>query len=664
VIAALWFALLVLGEFATLALVHAGPSIRYQHLTYLRDLPSAPPWALAALLLQVVLVAAGALAARRDLARLAAGLGAGPRTLAALALWGVSAATLSRSVTDFGGELALAVLLQALHLLTLVLCARALPELRLSRLRAGFDRVLGDDAPDAPAVDRFVIGCAIWATAVTALLTIFAYERHPHVPDELVYLIHGRYLARGMLAMPLPPVPAGFAVDLMMSDATRWYCPVPIGWPLAIAVGAFLGAPWAVNPVLTGVTVLLAAAFLRELYPRRTVRLTLLLLGTSPWALFLGMSLMGHTFTLACALLAAWAVARLRRDPRWHWAALGGVGIGLVALIRPLEGLAVALLLGVWSLAARGARFRFAPSTVLTLATIATGATTQPYNRYFTGKASYFPIMLYTDTFYGKGTNALGFGPNRGLGWPGMDPFPGHGLRDVLVNADLNAFQINTELLGWATGSFLALALLLALGRLRRADGVLAAVIAMIVGIHSFYWFAGGPDFGARYWYLVILPCLALSARGVEEAVRAAQEARGVSAGTRVLAAALALMLLTAGVFVPWRAADKYHDYRGMRPDVRRLAAERDFGRSLVLVRGRRFPDYASAAAYNPIDLHADVPVYAWDRDSTVHAQLLAAYPDRPVWVLDGPSRTGDGFRVVAGPLAADAARALRVPGR
>jgi hypothetical protein len=111
-----------------------------------------------------------------------------------------------------------------------------------------------------------------------------------------------------------------------------------------------------------------------------------------------------------------------------------------------------------------------------------------------------------------------------------------------------------------------------------------------------------------------------------------------------------ALCLASLTTFVPWRAIDKYHHYRGMRPDVRRLAATYDFGRSLVLIGGERHPDYASAAPYNPLDLRADVPIYAWDRDSVVQEKLLRAYPDRPVWTIDGPSITGRGFSVKSRP--------------
>jgi hypothetical protein len=93
-----------------------------------------------------------------------------------------------------------------------------------------------------------------------------------------------------------------------------------------------------------------------------------------------------------------------------------------------------------------------------------------------------------------------------------------------------------------------------------------------------------------------------------------------------------------------------------MEPGVERLAREHGFGASLVLVRGRRHPDYASAATYNPLDLRAPEPIYAWDRGPEARAEVLRAYPDRQVWIVGGPTVTGRGFQVLAGPLSPDAA--------
>ena len=63
------------------------------------------------------------------------------------------------------------------------------------------------------------------------------------------------------------------------------------------------------------------------------------------------------------------------------------------------------------------------------------GAINLPYNRALTGNPRTFPVMAYFDRIFGPGSNALGFGANRGFNWSsGLDPYPGHGVRDVLVN--------------------------------------------------------------------------------------------------------------------------------------------------------------------------------------------------------------------------------------
>ena len=646
-----WIALFFAGSGASLLLIHAGRSIGYQHYPPpARLLTDAPSIALALVALQALLVAWGVSRRRVELAGMLRGAGGRALGWVAIALL-LTSATLSRDPLTYAGELVFAFVLQLVQLGNVILIALSVPASWLQAVGRLADRMLGPPADTrvAPAgPDRFAWGLAAWVTLAAGILALVAYQRHPHVPDEVVYLIHAKYFAAGKLAMALPPVPDAFSLDLMSYQPARWFSPVPPGWPAVLAIGAFFGVPWLVNPLLAGINVLLASVVLRALYPRRTARIALLLFAVSPWNLFMAMNFMTHTATLTFALGAAAAVARLRRDPRVRWALLGGASIGLVGLIRPLEGMAVALLLGVWSLGARGRRVRLVPSAALTLATIATGALVFPYNRALTGSARVFPIMAYTDAMYGPGSNALGFGANRGQGWPGLDPFPGHGLIDVVVNANQNLFQINVELLGWATGSLLLILLLLASRRLGRSDWLMLTVILVVAGIHSFYWFSGGPDFGARYWYLIILPALALAARGLEQLESAAASA---GAGRRVLVGASVLVAATLLTFVPWRAVDKYFHYRGMRPEIRRLALGPERNAALVLVRGRRHPDYASAVAYNPVDLRAPRPLYAWDRGQTSRRQLVEAFPDRRFWLVNGPSVTGRSYQIVAGPL-------------
>ena len=52
-------------------------------------------------------------------------------------------------------------------------------------------------------------------------------------------------------------------------------------------------------------------------------------------------------------------------------------------------------------------------------------------------------------------------------------------------------------------------------GFLSRDDRLMIAVIAAVFIAHFFYYFSGGPDFGARYWFLMLIPLGALTARGI-----------------------------------------------------------------------------------------------------------------------------------------------------
>jgi hypothetical protein len=655
-----WALVAIGGQLAMSVLTHAGKRIGYQHFLPLEGDGALARVAQALLVAQCVIVVAMLVVRRQAVAQLAVSLLPGWRLPAVAAAFVLTSGMLARDPRAYVLELVLASVVQVVQLATVAFIAASLVPEQIAALRRNANRILGLPSADVqPGIlDRFGVVAAVWTVGIAYLLAIVAYQRHPHVPDEVVYLLHARYLAEGVLSMPLPPVPEAFNLDLMTYEPTRWFSPVPPGWPAMLAVGAWLGAPWLVNPILAGLNILLTYGVLREMYPRRTARLVVLLACSSPWLLFMAMNLMTHTFTLTCALGAALSVARLRRRGALVWAIAGGASLGTISLIRPLEAAAAAGLLGLWSLRARWRGIPLVPSAILTVSAAGVGALNLWYNRAMTGDARTFPIMQYTDRVFGPGTNALGFGPNRGLGWSGLDPYPGHGLRDVVVNTNLNVVQVNVELLGWSCGALVAVWILFASGRVRRPDWQMLAVVATIVGLHAFYWFSGGPDFGARYWFLVVTPMLVFAARGIEEAdAVVSTEAR---AGALEVAAVLTVLSLVT--FVPWRAVDKYYHYRGMRPDVRALAARSNMKGSLVLVRGNRHPDYHSAAAYNPLDLSARSPdaIFAMDGPRELRERLLAAYPGRPIWIIEGPSVTGGAFRVVSGPLTTDQLRALR----
>ena len=654
---AAWLGIALVGQAVALQLIHAGPTVHYQHYALAAEYwKAANIWLLVLLGCQTILVVV-AYARRRSAVREAISRSVGVwRFAAILLLVCCVGAPVSRHVPDYLIELPFAAFVQLLNLATMILLVAALPTDRKAQSASKLNRWFGpadaSGATDDIGIGGFAVAGAIWVTAAAAILNAVSYERHPHIHDEVIYLQQARMLASGSLTVPAPPTKAPFDIYLMAFDGDRWYGTPPAGWPAVLSLGVAAGVPSLVNPVLAGLNTIMVAFLVAQLYDRRTARLVVALLCVSPWYVFMAMNYMTHTLSLTCVLAAALALMKSRQTRRASWALAAGVSLGYLSLIRPLEALIMAVLLGLWAIGIGGRRLTVPSVAAFVIGTGAIGAMVLPYNHHLTGNATTFPIMQYNDARYGPGSNALGFGADRGMGWA-LDPWPGHGPLDAVVNTNLNLFSLNAELLGWSVGSLLFVATMLVWGKWSGPDRLMAAVIAGIIGIHVFYWYSGGPDFGARYWYLLIVPCIVLTVRGIHTAAEKLPVAgRGLSESRRqVMIGVVCMSCMTLVNYFPWRAIDKYHHYLQMRPDIPQIASRHRMGRSLVLIRGDAHPDYASAAAYNPLNFSADAPIYAWGQDPQASSDAVDAYPDRPIWIVDGPSLTGRGFEVVAGPL-------------
>ncbi len=656
--AAFWLALALIGQAADLQMIRAGKTMSYQHYRLLDTLTAeTPPLVLLIVALQIAIVLAALIVQRKRIWTWLREHFKLWQILGIAAVTSLFAATVSHQLSVYLQELVLAAFLQLVSLGNILLAALSIPAGSLVRLRQKIDRLWGKVVPqeEKPAgLDQFAWLAAVWVFLLAAFLNLVSYQRHPHIPDEVAYIVQARFLAAGKLTMPAPPVPDAFDFYLMQFDGNRWYPAPPPGWPLVLAIGEKFGAGWLVNPILGGVNILLIYLLLTHLYDRRLARISVFLLCFSPWYVFMAMNYMTHTFTLTCALVAAVGVIAARNTGQSRWAWLAGFALGMMSLIRPLEGLLMAVLIGLWAIGIGGKRLKLFSVAALVIGTALTAGLVLPYNRYLTGSFSNFPINVYTDQRFGKNSNAYGFGPDRGMGWP-IDPNPGHSPLDATINADLNTFSINIELFGWGTGSLFLIALMLLAGKYRTSDLLMLAVMAAVFGVFFFYYFSGGPDFGARYWYLMIVPLAALSARGIQtlEQKLSLTETSQNPHSARVMAVIFSLCLMAIVNYFPWRAIDKYFHYLDMRPDIRYLAEEYHFGKSLVLIQGESQPDYASAAVYNPLDLESDAPIYVWDRSPEVRQAVLQAYPDRTVWIIAGPTITQAGFQVVEGPVPA-----------
>jgi hypothetical protein len=572
-----------------------------------------------------------------------------PQILLLVILFVFTGAYASWDLAKFAGEIILSGVVLIVNALNLMLVVLALPGNVLTNAAKWLQhRFL---CPTRKWL--FASGTALWVTLISSLLAWTVFDRVPHVADSVGYLFQAKYFASGALFLPPPPDAAAFEVEKVVNDGSRWWNYGFPGWPAVLALGVVAGAPWIVNPLLAGLTVVLAYALLCSLYNRPLALCVISLLGFSPWFLFMSASFLPHPVSVVWGLLTLIALVKTVESRRTVWGTVGGASLGALFLTRPLEALLLVPAIGSWALRWGGHIVTRSCFVSWMLSGAAVGGLIFPYNAALTGDLFRTPHQAWSEAKPEAGVDRLGFGSDIGnIAWSHLDPFPGHGLLDVIINAHQNFFNSNFELFGWSFGSLIFASIFVLWRSWGRADRLFLSIVFMVIVGHSFYWFSGGPDFGARYWYQTLVPLVVLTVRGVQELQRRWFEISAAPSSKHRISAIVVVAAVVAFVnVVPWRSIGKYHRYRGMSADVARLARDHDFGHSLVFVQARHPEDYASAFIFNPSNLDAPGTIYALDAGESSRDILYRHYPDRSVWLLGGSPSDEVRLRVLAGPL-------------
>jgi hypothetical protein len=654
------FLLALIGQAAAVQLIDVRPYAVFQHYEPWRSLPFNHPMATSVVVVQAVIIGVLAFRSRVELLRFAVGLLSARQLIAVFALCAFSLAVPAVSLPFFVEEVVLAGALAALAALSLVLMALTLSDSWLVRAQGWLDAriTLGPGQTNPRPWDGKVPSVvAIWVMLVSTIAGIAVFERMPHIDDSISNYFQAKYFAAGHLFLPAPPDAQSFQVDQTIVERTKWYGYAFPAWPLVLAVGVRLGLPWLVNPILGGLLIVLGHLLVRRRFDSGTANTSVLILAASPWLIFMSAEFMPHPLTAVLVIAAALAFDYASERTKWWplWAVTAGLAVGTLGLTRAIDAAIVVVALAVSLLADR--RFgRTLPAGALAgLVAAILAASGLAYNLAVTGNATYPPHMAWSDGRWGPGIDRLGFGPDVGIrAWPNLDPLPGHGPADVVLNANKNLFMANQDLLGWAPGSLLFVWLAIVLGRTQRRDSLMLALISTYVIGYSAYWFSGGPDLGPRYWYPAIIPMAALTAFGAQMLIAALRRQNAASQPAARTAAFIVAATMCAGiVMVPWRAATKYYRYRGVGGEVRALAESRRFEHALVFVRSDR-RDYQSAFNLNPNTLHDSATIYAYDAGAAHRAAVVAHFPDRTVWVIgrSGSDPTRAPLDVIEGPLA------------
>lgn len=504
-------------------------------------------------------------------------------------------------------------LLVAVHLVLLV----AMTEARLPM--NGMTRI----TPIVPAVIAVLASLA---------LSWFAFEHMPHVEDEFAYLFQARTFASGALTLPAPSAAALPGLDYYLLEVKdgRWFSSTLPGWPAVLALGVLAGVPWLLNPLLAGISVLLAYDITRRRAGTDAGDLVALMMATSPWLLAAAASLMPHTLTLTLILFAWWAILKAEDTGRKAGRAmfLAGLAMGLVFAARPMDGLVMGVLTGLWVVTSKQAPWLRAAQ--YSAGAVIVAALLLAYNAHITGNPLLLPLSDYLDRNWGPGANAYGFGPDIGPpgGWRSLDLWVGHSPLEAVLNTFNAITSLQFDMLGWPIGSLALIFAWFIWQKKRGFDLAMVIVAAVVIVVMALYWFADTYYMGPRYWFIAAFPFFYLSARGCE-ALRERVSGTDGTGLLRVDAAVAVCCVFGLLVFTPWRGVTKYHEYNKFYSLFRTEAAKGSFGNDVVIF--TEIGDEGSAFMLNDLGLSGDGPVFIKQTDKLDLKAIEEAFPGRRI---------------------------------
>lgn len=358
--------------------------------------------------------------------------------------------------------------------------------------------------------DRLALVLSLITILVTFYVTNQFFEALPHLEDEIAYVWQARAIADGNLTVASPPQAESFLVPFVVDHNGLRFGKYPLGWPVLLAIGVRLGIRSLVNPLLAGLGVWLTYRLGKKIFGETVGIIASVLTLTSPFFLMNSGSLLSHSFglVLSTAFALSWFDSFGEQDGphRKLTVVVAGLTLGVLALTRPLTAIAVALpfaIHGIYLLIRKDRRTRWQVMAIGGLA-LGIGALIFLWQYAATGDALLNPYTLWWE--YDK----VGFGPGYGV------TENGHSLSLARINTRFSLRVGYSDLFGWPKYSWIFLPFgLLAVVLRRNWRGLLVgAVFPSLVLFYAAYW-VGAWIFGPRYYFEGLFSLTLLSGAGI-----------------------------------------------------------------------------------------------------------------------------------------------------
>lgn len=351
------------------------------------------------------------------------------------------------------------------------------------------------------------------AFGVLSFISLSVYQDYPFCMDEYNYFYQGRIFSSGRLSLPADAKLSGLFELYMINTNGRLFSKYPPGWPLLLVPGIKLGMPGLINPLLSATTLFLIYELVVPWAGCLFALLAVLLITSNVYFLGYGASYFSQPASLFLTVLAVFFYARYGRTSARRFLNIAGLAVALLILTRPLDGLCVGTAIG-FALARERTPGKYrAIFQFFFLSAIGVLILTA-YNRMLTGHWGITPYNVFNSDF--KVVH-----PGNTL-WDRMAGFfkmYGQNIRDNFWD------QLTNFLLPliafWVPFLIAGVFPRRKNKREERELGILLAVLCFLFiafyNAHPIRQISRGwPQYGARYWYPLVLALGVCLAAGIK----------------------------------------------------------------------------------------------------------------------------------------------------
>ncbi len=169
-------------------------------------------------------------------------------------------------------------------------------------------------------------------------INLYYLEGIPHVPDSVAYLFMAKLFAQGQVisAIPVSPQHFDFFPGILDISKGSWLFQYPFGHPVLLAIGALLGLPHMIPPLVGMFVVLLLFLIAKEVFNNRAAIFIAILPLLSPFFLENASSFMSHNTASLYLLLSVYTIVKHQKNNNSIFPLISGISIGLLFNTRPL----------------------------------------------------------------------------------------------------------------------------------------------------------------------------------------------------------------------------------------------------------------------------------------------------------------------------------------